>query len=212
MKYLHLNDINFQTYDYYGFDMDGTLYAEKLFIEQAYKEIANYFSHNSNNDYENIYNWMINRWNERGSSYPHIFSETMKLFNLESKSIKHVLDIYRTIQPSLYLEDNVKYVLEKVPISKRFFISDGHPRLQRNKFNALNLGQFFSLKNCCFTGDFGTEYYKPSREAFDSLNHININAKIIYFGDRDIDEQFCVNTNIDFAYVSDFCKFWEIDI
>jgi len=58
----------------------------------------------------------------------------------------------------------------------------------------------------------GKEYYKPSGKAFELLNYIKADAKIIYFGDRDIDKQFCINANIDFAYVEDFDMFWEIGI
>ena len=53
-----------------GFDMDGTLYDEFDFIKQVYSEINKQLILN-----DSILSFMTERWLEKGSSYPLIFSE-----------------------------------------------------------------------------------------------------------------------------------------
>ncbi len=210
MKYLHLNEVDFEKYDYCGFDMDGTLYDEQIFIKQAYKKISFYFSTDSDEFAQNIYEWMFQRWIKKGSSYPYIFSEAIEVFNLKNKTIEQALFFYRNLEMKLFLEDTVKEKLEQILRTKLFLITDGNPSLQKNKYHALGLDNYFLLENCCFTGDLGKDFYKPSSLALSKLPCIKKDSKIIYFGDRFIDEQFCLNTGIDFVYVQNFKDFWSV--
>jgi len=208
MKYLHLNDVDFNKYDRFGFDMDGTLYDEITFIKQAYRRIAAYFSLDSSVDVDRIYNDMIEKWIVKGSSYPFIFEETLRTFNIHNKTIEHALHIYRSTEPQLTLLKKIKNLLEALPRSKCFLITDGYASLQRNKYTALGLARYFAPNNCCFTGDLGRNHYKPSSLSLSTIKSIESSSRLIYFGDRHIDEQFCINTGMDFVYVDNFKEFW----
>ena len=208
MKYLHLKEINLNYYDAVGFDMDGTLYKEVFFIKQAYYNIARYLNNDLTN---NVYKWMLKRWIEKGSGYPFIFSETIEQFNLTNVKIEEILKIYRETMPNLNLEKVVSSFIEETPIEKRFLVTDGHSKLQRNKFEALKLDKFFLEENCGFTGDLGHKYYKPSVEIVKKIQFIQgQNKKVLYLGDRNLDEQFSKNAHFDFAFVRDFDEFWGV--
>lgn len=206
MKYLHFNEIDITRYELIGFDMDGTLYEEQKFVEQAYKRVANYLSTESG---EVIYNWMLQRWVEKGSSYPYIFSESIEKFQISGIEVSELLNIYRETLPQLKLQDNIVQLLNYIDVHKAFLITDGNPRLQRNKYQALGLDKYFLESNCGFTGDLGMQYYKPNIEILNHIQCFNENRKILYFGDRDIDEQFANAACIDFMLVKDFKKFWS---
>lgn len=211
MKYSRLNEIPFDKYDCYGFDMDGTLYNEQLYIEQVYNKIAIYFKKNSkkNISISTVYDWMLKRWIEKGSSYPYIFEETIHMFEIKDATIQEAMYIYRNFAPILSLNNNIIHLFEQIPIETRFLITDGYAPLQKSKFQALELSRYFLLENCCFTGELGKEYYKPNSSSLQRIHCIEDSCKLIYFGDRSIDEQYCINAQMDFVHVQNFTAFWR---
>lgn len=189
-----------------GFDMDGTLYREYDFIDQAYSEIALKESVclTSLSETET---WIKNRWIEKGSSYPFIFGEAHDRFGVDSLErnafIARALDRYRNFKPAIFLSKEVRMALdffkENYPI---FLISDGNHLLQRNKFKSLGLGSWFDEDQVFFTGDFGPTYQKPS---INILSHISLSCapeNVLYFGDRKFDEDFCVAAGFRFQKVN----------
>ena len=193
-------NIEWNKLKYIGFDLDGTLYDEFDFIYQVYWEINKKILKD-----KVAFKFMLNRWLEKGSSYPFIFEETYNKFNYakffeKEKFIKNILQIYYTFIPNLRLTYRTENILEELKKHyKLFLISDGNANLQRNKFNALKLNTYFGSKYVFFTGDYGTEYYKPNTKI---LNIIKINFnKAVFIGDREIDEKFAKNSNMQFIKV-----------
>jgi len=94
MRSLYEN-VHWDKVKFVGFDMDGTLYDEYDFIVQVYKEIATLLDHDS-------YNYMCQRWLEKGSSFPFIFDETYDLSSSKSLSkdefISKALNIFRNFK------------------------------------------------------------------------------------------------------------------
>lgn len=209
--------INWEKYSVIGFDMDGTLYDEKLFIEQVYQKIARHFANFLTvNLYNEIYGWLLNRWIEKGSSYPYIFSEAMEKFIGVSNPtiIQDCLNIYRNLKPNLSLNNNIKELLNNLLEQKKeiFLITDGNSRLQRAKFESLQLGKWFELSNVVFTGDFGSDFYKPNLRCLDHLPKFKKdNLPVLYLGDRDLDQEFAVSAKFDFLKVEDFNEFWGVE-
>lgn len=198
------SDIDWTKVEYVGFDMDGTLYDEYDFIKQAYYEINAKLINDTN-----ILNFMLNRWLEKGSSYPFIFDEAYsKCQNIEyskEEFISLALDIFRNFTPKLSLTNRSKDILNFC--KKRytiFLITDGNPILQRRKYKALKLSDYFDEKNVVFTGEYSKEYHKPNTKALDLLSIESTQS--VFFGDRNNDMNFALSANMQFQKVYNMIK------
>ena len=191
-----------------GFDLDGTLYDELDFILQVYSPIAALLANVTKQWQHEIYWWMVNRWLEKGSSYNRIFQEVLDSKDVDgettNKTIEECLDIYRNFQPKLSLTNRVRILLDnfknKYPL---FLITDGNSALQRAKFKALGLEKWFDHSNVVISGDYGTEYQKPSAFMASQTEILqNVSPyRIIYFGDRQKDALFASNVGFRFIPV-----------
>lgn len=213
MKFLHSNNFPWIDYDVIGFDMDGTLYNEINYIEEVYANIAQQIAQYTDFVVEDIYNWMLERWIEKGSSYPYIFSETLSEFSIQNRffSVENCLTIYRNHEPNLSLESQVVKVLQTIQEEKPLFlVTDGHYGLQKRKFASLKLSDWFLDENVVFTGKFGASYYKPNTKVIDYIECLkNDDTSVLFLGDRKIDEEFAANANFSFIRVSRFEDFWR---
>jgi len=190
-----------------GFDLDGTLYDEYNFIEQAYislvKSCKNYFN---DAPLDHILNYMLNRWLEKGSSYNKIFDETYDLYGCKSiqkdKFIEDALRSFRGFDPNLKLTKRtvriLSYIKSKYDI---FLITDGNPVLQERKINALKLQTYFIKGQVVFTGNFDTSFHKPNSNALILLKIEYDQGQIVYFGDKLIDKLFATNSGFNFVKV-----------
>jgi len=215
VKYFHLNKIPIENYNVIGFDMDGTLYSERMFITQIYIKISQYLALYSYRKPSGIYDWMINRWNYKGSSYPFIFSEAIERFCIlnDKKIIEGCLHIYRNTPFKIDLHQNIIDLLDQFSGKKEvFLVSDGHFELQKRKFTSLRLNRWFLNENVVFTGRWGSNYYKPNVESIKYVSCLrDRDESVLYFGDRDMDEQFAKNAGFDFVKVEKFNEFWEVN-
>lgn len=190
------NNIDFRNIDCVGFDLDGTLYDEKLFVEQVYKQISNLYN------LPKLYEFMINRWNEKGSSYPHIYEECYKKYYLELNNIscenfiENCLKNYRNFRPILQLSKNTLSFLEYCKNNfKTFLITDGTISTQKNKINSLDVEKYFDFK--IFSND-----YKTSKDNIILKDIIDFSCKrVIYFGDRTVDKVFAEKNGFEFIKV-----------
>lgn len=202
MKNVLFSNISWEKVKYIGFDMDGTLYDEYEFVIQPYKKISKLFF----ND-KQVFFFLSNRWLEKGSSYNKIFGEAYKNFNeklkdsiSEEEFINQCLDIYRNFEPKLKLSQRTISLLDLFKSEYEIFlVSDGNRNLQKKKFYALKLDNFFKMENVIFTGINPEKYSKPKTNSLELLPNIIENA--VFFGDRIVDEQFAKNSNMQFQKV-----------
>ncbi|MBF0311602.1 MAG: HAD family hydrolase [Magnetococcales bacterium] len=173
-----------------GFDMDGTLYDECEWIAQAYRAIGRELGLS-----RRVVRWMIGRWLEKGSSYPHIFEEAFRLEGALDGGevairVKTALALYRHLEPQLQLPARVVFMLEELrPMTDLFLVSDGQALLQRNKFTALGLGDYFRSERVIFTDELGAA--KPAILAGEALGLLGEEApRTLFIGDREIDAGF----------------------
>ena len=218
LKFLY-PDINWRTIKTIGLDMDGTLYDEYDFIAQVYQPIALKLAHGDKDNACSIYNWMLNRWKQKGSSYNHIFEEALNLYNQKMTQTKKLqlisecVQVFRNFDPNIELSNIVKSILDTMAKNfNLFLVSDGSFKLQAKKFTALKLDHWISLANAGFTGQYGTEFHKPSIkilnkiELFNQCNGKNDSIKsVVYFGDRKVDEIFAQNASFYFVPVKFMC-------
>jgi len=203
------------SYENIGFDMDGTLYPEREFIAQVYQPIAEQLGNYCKAPADAIYANLLNRWEEKGSSYPHLFEEVLAFYQVPfaEKIINQCLAIYRSYEPQLKLADSIIELLNDIRKSKQLFlVTDGNPALQRAKYRALGLDRWFKENEVIFTGDYGASHYKPNvaiLHRFEFLEGEDVRRRSIYIGDREIDRQFAHLAGMDFLHVDSFDQFWS---
>lgn len=193
------NNINWNGISTVGFDMDGTLYDEYDFMYQVYGKINHQLI---NNDV--ALEFMLQRWLQKGSSYPYIFDETYEKFSNISLEkdifIEKSLEVFRNFTPTLSLSERTKTILSYCQKNyELFLVSDGNPILQKKKYLSLGLSNYFKKENIIFTGEYSKEYHKPSNKALDYLEMDLSNS--LFFGDRDKDETFALSSKMQFQKV-----------
>ena len=158
-----------------GFDLDGTLYDEIEFISQVYYPISLMLSDAVGVPSGVLYNRLINRWKEKGSSYNRIFDEVLLDGGIselhKSSVITECVNVFRNFQPALSLNYGVERLLDWIssqyPI---FMITDGGEKLQRAKIESLGLYRWFSNDNISISGSLDSGISKPDvREKLISL-------------------------------------------
>ncbi|GIQ69983.1 hypothetical protein XYCOK13_28070 [Xylanibacillus composti] len=189
--------------------MDGTLYDELEFIKQVYQPISMELAKYCLDCRYQIYDWILQRWMEKGSSYNKIFDELLDQYaippSIKSIIIDRCLDIYRHFDPKLTLPVDVEQLLDKIASTYNvFLVSDGPAYLQMNKFTSLQLHRWFDEKQAVITGKYGREYYKPSILSVDKIPILRgvCGNKVVYFGDREVDRQFAMRAGFQFVAVS----------
>lgn len=192
--------IDWSRVDYVGFDMDGTLYDEFDFIVQAYSKISKLFDDNLLS-----LDFMLDRWLKKGSSYSKIFDEVFDRFELilqteKDEFIEKSLSIFRNFNPKLTLCRRTKEILKYYQKNyKIFLVTDGNYLLQEKKFISLGLDKYFNNENIVFTEKYRSDYAKPNTKALELLSIDT--KKSVFFGDRDRDMDFALNSGMQFQKV-----------
>jgi FMN phosphatase YigB (HAD superfamily) len=193
-----------------GFDMDGTLYDEWNFIAQVYRPIAAVLGESCDVQPQALYTSLLERWRALGSSYNRLFEEVALAANPSrgrpgKEVIERCLKVYREFEPILSLSREVASLLDDVRARyPMFLVTDGSAGLQQRKFDALGLRHWFDPEHVVLTARLGEGICKPAPTI---LPHIKLAAtarasgRIVYFGDRDIDEAFARNAGFDFVRV-----------
>ncbi len=212
MKYLS-DSIDWSSIKAIGFDLDGTLYDEFDFIKQAYQSVLSVFSADEDVK-DKMVDFMLNRWLEKGSSYPYIFDECLQLFQIpefeRQAKIEQALDLFRTFQPDLELCPRMKNFLSDC--CKKYFlflVTDGRKTLQMQKIQALELDRYFQSDTIFISGALGKGYEKPNTLVLGKIKLDNkgiANNEVVYIGDRIRDKDFAANAGFRFCFIQDLFK------
>jgi FMN phosphatase YigB (HAD superfamily) len=191
-----------------GFDMDGTLYDEAEFIAQAYRPIAAIIARCAACPIEAVYNAILCRWLEKGSSYNRIFDEALAARDVSApvaeQAIQECLATYRSFSPTLTLPARVQTILNAMSAYPMFLISDGSAGLQQRKFAALGLARWFASDNVGFSATCGPGFDKPHTrivERIQVLRALPAGSEVVFFGDRSVDLRFAANAGWRFVAV-----------
>lgn len=208
-NYLH-KSLDWGSVQAVGFDLDGTLYDEYEFIAQVYRPIAIKLVQAVGGKVEAIYDNLLQRWIEKGSSYNRLFEEILVDARVpvaeRALVIDQCLSEFRNFQPQLHLPARVEKMLDwmsaRFPL---FLVTDGGEKLQRAKVGALGLARWISPENTSISGCFDEGIYKPDPRMSFSIEALH-NPKlrpcnVVYFGDRDVDAAFAVNCSFEFVRV-----------
>lgn len=191
--------------------MDGTLYDELEFIVQVYKPIAERLAEVCGASMRAVYSRMIERWLEKGSSYPHIFNEVLQQYKVEEGQresiIIELLNIFRNFNPQLILSNRVRFLLDFFKGNfELFLVTDGGTTLQAAKFKSLGLEKWFIPENVWISGTSGLHYQKPSKHIAEKIKILTSGVQpqhVVFFGDREIDREFALKLN--YQFVQAYC-------
>lgn len=157
------------------FDLDDTLYGEKDYIKSGYRAVSNYLG----GEYED------NLWSFFEAGLPAI-DELLKMLGRESQKAE-VLDVYRKNIPEINCYPGVTEMLNRLKGKgiKLGIVTDGRPDGQRNKIDALGIGELFD--DVIITDELGgPQFRKPCDIAFRIIKtRWRLPAsEIIYVGDN----------------------------
>jgi putative hydrolase of the HAD superfamily len=168
------------------FDLDYTLYNQKYYLLGAFREISKYISSKYNIKERKAYAALKKEWKKRKISYPFLFDRFLEELSIWNKRlIKELIDIFHNHKPNIRLYPETREVLEN--LNKEYIlgiITDGHPKMQKEKIKALEISSFFP--HIIYTQKLGREFKKPSPLVFKMiLEKLKISPKeLIYIGDN----------------------------
>ena len=179
------NLLNMQDRSVLVFDLDDTLYLERDFVASGFREVAYVLGQLIGTEAIRVFQFMWSLF-ESGSR-GHIFNQALREFKQEDNDelVAELVNIYRFHQPKINLCPDVRSFLYDMKNGFALgLITDGWPRTQWQKIEALDIARFF--ERIVVTDEWSIEYRKPHPRAFAEMEaHFNVfGASCIYFGDN----------------------------
>jgi putative hydrolase of the HAD superfamily len=145
------------------FDLDDTLYNEKLFVDSGFRAVSRFLFDNNKVPLGKSYLKMqeLVKLNGRGK----VFDDLLKIYNIYSKSlVDKCLKVYRKHTPEIELFDDAKACLTRFENYPIYIVTDDNKIVQKNKFFALKLQK--TIKKVFITHNYGLINAKPSPYCF----------------------------------------------
>lgn len=165
------------------FDLDDTLYYEKTYVLEAFKNVCKYLSIKYKKYYDEVYKRCVQILEEYGRGK--IFNILCDEYGFE-EDIKDLVEIYRNTEPKVELYEDSKEIFDfaKENNIKLGLITDGCSKVQWNKIKALKLETI--IDKIIVTDDYGTGYNKPHERAYrEIIDCFNLKPEeCIYIGDN----------------------------
>jgi len=166
------------------FDLDDTLYEERLFVESGLRAVAQYGAKTYGLSKDTSYSRMLQLLDEKGRG--HIFDIWLSDHGLLSRSrVLQCVKVYRHHKPDITLPPQHRELLENFKkFGPIYLVTDGHKIAQQRKIVALNISDMFT--RVLITHRFGLKHAKPSLHCFDIIrrsNKVHWN-QILYVGDN----------------------------
>lgn len=165
-------------------DLDDTLYPEIEFVYSGFQAVSSYLSNVFGIDPKTSYQIMLDELAANGRGK--VFDSVLKANNIDTlANRKKCLSIYRSHRPKLMLYPEAERFLSRFSDRRKYLVTDGNIRVQRNKINALGLHKHF-IKTIP-TYQYGIQYSKPSTFCFEKI--LNWEGKkapnqLVYIGDN----------------------------
>ena len=162
-----------------GFDLDGTLYDERSYVDSCYDAIAMSINPEEKDD---IKAYMHRIRMEKGDQA--VFQHVIGHYALDQGALEDFVRIYRTCNAQIQLYPDAEAFLNKPHLWKLALLTNGGVWTQKNKCCLLKLNRFFD--EICITGQLPRNYWKPAHEAFEWLcEKMNIHPdECLYVGDQ----------------------------
>ncbi len=179
------------------FDLDNTIYEERLFLFKAYKNICKKFYKNK---WEDSYKFLVEEFEY--SQHKNIFSKLLAEFPSDDLNLEKIIKFLRLQSFKNELEpfDWFKQFLSKIPKEYKIrIITNGNPSQQKNKFKSINFSNSPNEFELICANETKP---KPHKQSFYELKNFSNFISPVYVGDSISDEEFCANLKIEFFNVS----------
>lgn len=166
------------------FDLDDTLYNEREFVYEGFKEVCGFLSQKYGVSKENLFQETKRILNAYGRGK--VFDVLQEKYGF-NEDVKKLVEVYRNVKPNLKLyedgEEILNYLKEKVLTG---IITDGKASVQWNKINSLELKKY--VDKIIVTDEYGRDYWKPHKYSYRSmLKYFKCNPEeAVYVGDNPI--------------------------
>lgn len=127
------------------FDLDGTLYDAQQYFWGAFGEISGYISEKYGLSQPDVFQALVQLWQEKTSMYPRLFDDLITLLHLRQEELEILIRIfnehrrkmepYPDVIPALKTLRGEKYKLG--------LITDGNVERQQRKLQMLDLEHYF---------------------------------------------------------------------
>jgi putative hydrolase of the HAD superfamily len=148
------------------FDMDDTLFSERDYVRSGFEAVALHLESVVGFDAQRVagFLWAEFESGVRGIAFDRLMAKWPEL--ARAVDVEALVDAYRRHNPDIKLRDGMNALLTELASAGVLLslISDGQPDVQKRKYSALGLEQWFS--NPVFTGDLGPAFSKPHRRGF----------------------------------------------
>jgi putative hydrolase of the HAD superfamily len=164
------------------FDLDDTLYVERIYVYSGFTAVANFLDNSFGWDSTESFNCMRDNLlaNGRGAIFDALLK---KKGHYSVKMVKRCVSIYRNHRPQISLNDEVKDLISRLR-GPRFVVTDGNKIVQAKKVSALSIEPYFT--KIYITHRFGVRHAKPSTHCFRLIRKL-LQCKwsdMIYIGDN----------------------------
>lgn len=178
------------------FDLDDTLISEKEYIRSGFRQVSKKIAEKNNLDKDYVYELMLDTFNEDSKN---VFNRVLDKLNIqyEKEDIKELINFYRGHMPDIKLYEDAKYILDTLKAKgiKLGMITDGYKVTQRNKLEALNIGDYFEY--IVVTDELGREFWKPHQKTYEIIKEkLGLEYEnMVYVGDN-VSKDFVTANNL----------------
>ncbi|NIM17052.1 MAG: HAD hydrolase-like protein [Candidatus Aminicenantes bacterium] len=181
------------------FDLDDTLYLEKLYIFQGFWEVSKYLQQHIPFQAVRLYLDLVNLLK---SSSRRVFDDLKEKWKFKIEPTE-LVTVYRNAPRRLILlpdvEDGCKILKENR--HHLILITNGDSETQWKKVNAMDLEKIFDL--VLVADDYGKEYWKPSAKLMEKIleNFGPVEQNYLVVGNGTDDLEFAQNAGLEFIYI-----------
>lgn len=127
------------------FDLDGTLYDVKQYFGGAFGEISAYISKKYGSSQQDVFQSLVQLWQEKTSMYPRLFDDLIALLHLGQGELENLVSIFNGHTTKLEPYPDVIPTLKRLQGEKYKLglITDGNVRRQQRKLQMLDLEHYF---------------------------------------------------------------------
>lgn len=166
-----------------AFDLDDTLYDERLYVESGLRAVAEHGRHLFGWDPDRSFADMVGILDAEGRG--RVFDRWLAGHGRAGKGlVAECVRVYRHHRPRLTLSPDAAALLPRLTRHPLYLVTDGHKIVQQRKVEALGIAPLF--RRVFITHRFGVHNAKPSLHCFERIRAIE-GAEwrdLVYVGDN----------------------------
>jgi putative hydrolase of the HAD superfamily len=165
------------------FDLDDTLYEERLFVESGFRAVADFGRDHFGLNCIESFDFMIRTLEQEGRGA--IFDKWLITNGrYKKKRVYDCIRVYRCHSPNIHINEHAQRILPLISHKSLYLVTDGHKLVQDIKIKSLGIDHFF--KRIFITHRYGIKYEKPSLYCFECIRRRERCSweEMMYIGDN----------------------------